>query len=489
MSNMGIRDARRPDVDKLLQDIADYVLTHRAASEEAGSTAFYCLLDTLACGLMALKFPACTKMLGPTVPGAEMTGGARVPGTGYRLEPVMAAFNIGAMVRWLDFNDTWLAAEWGHPSDNLGGILAVADYVSLKNISEGKPPLTVADVLTGMIQAHEIQGVLALKNSFNGVGLDHVLLVRIASTAVVTRMLGGNREQIINAISNAWIDGGALRTYRHAPNTGSRKSWAAGDATSRAVRHALIALTGEMGYPSALSAEHWGFQDVLFNGNEIMAERPFDSYVMENVLFKISYPAEFHAQTAVEAALALHEQVKDRVDDVDKITVETQQAGVRIIDKTGPLDNPADRDHCIQYMTAIPLIFGRLTADDYEDDVASDPRVDQLRDKMIVSENKQFTVDYFDADKRAITNAVQVFFKDGTGTERIAIEYPIGHRRRRHDGIPLLLDKFKRAVTGHFSASQAKEILDICRTQSSLEMMPVPEFVQAWFKESWKEML
>ncbi len=480
MSNMGGRDARRPDADPLLQDIADYVLTHKAESEEARSTAFYCLLDTLACGLMALRFPACTKLLGPTVPGAEMPGGARVPGTGYQLEPVMAAFNIGAMVRWLDFNDTWLAAEWGHPSDNLGGILAIADYVSLKNTAAGRSPLTVADVLTGMIQAHEIQGVLALKNSFNGVGLDHVLLVRIASAAVVTRMLGGHRQHIINAVSNAWIDGGALRTYRHAPNTGSRKSWAAGDATSRGVWHGLIALTGEMGYPSALSAEHWGFEDALFNGNNIIAERPFASYVMENVLFKIAYPAEFHAQTAVEAALALHEQVKNRIDEISKITIETQEAGMRIIDKTGPLDNPADRDHCLQYMIAIPLIFGRLTANDYEDEVAHDPRIDQLRDKMMVSRNKQFTADYFDADKRAIANAVQVFFKDGASTERVVVEYPIGHRRRRNEGIPLLLDKFERAVNAHFSASQAEKILGICKAQSSLEAMPVNEFVQAW---------
>ncbi len=480
MSNMGIRDARRPQADSLLQDIADYVLDHKADSEEARSTAFYCLLDTLACGLMALKFPACARMLGPVAPGAEMANGARVPGTSYRLDPVMAAFNIGAMVRWLDFNDTWLAAEWGHPSDNLGGILAVADYLSLKNLEAGQDPLTVADVLTGMIQAHEIQGVLALKNSFNGVGLDHVLLVRIASTAVVTRMLGGNREQVINAVSNAWIDGGALRTYRHAPNTGSRKSWAAGDATSRAVRLALISLTGEMGYPSALTAGHWGFQDVLFNGNEVFAERPFGSYVMENVLFKISFPAEFHAQTAVEAALLLHEQVKDRLEEIEKITVETQEAGARIIDKTGPLDNPADRDHCIQYMTAIPLIFGRLRAEDYEDEVAADPRIDALRSKMEVTENKQFTVAYHDPDRRAIGNSVQVFFRDGSKTDKIVVEYPVGHRRRRDEGIPLLLNKFKQAVTGHFSTAQKEAILAASETRSMLETMPVNTFMELW---------
>ncbi len=480
MSNMGIRDARRPAADALLQDIADYVLGGAAASEEARSAAFYCLLDTLACGMLALKFPACTKLLGPVVPGAEMPDGARVPGTNYRLDPVQAAFNIGAMVRWLDFNDTWLAAEWGHPSDNLGGILAVADYLSRKNAAAGQEPLTVANLLDGMIRAHEIQGVLALKNSFNGVGLDHVLLVRIASAAVATAMLGGDRDQVINAVSNAWIDGGALRTYRHAPNTGSRKSWAAGDATSRAVRHALIALTGEMGYPSALSAEHWGFQDVLFGGNEVVAERPFGCYVMENVLFKISFPAEFHAQTAVEAALALHSQVRDRLDDIDKVVMETQEAGVRIIDKTGPLDNPADRDHCIQYMTAIPLIFGRLRAEDYEDDVAADPRIDALRDRMQVTENRQFTTDYHDPDKRAIGNSVQVFFRDGSATERVVVEYPVGHRRRRSEGIPLLLDKFNDAVAGHFSAARKDAILAACADRHALEQMPVNVFSDLW---------
>ena len=480
MSNMGIRDARRPPADPLLQGIADYVLAGETASETARSTAFYCLLDTLACGIMALKFPACVKLLGPVVPGAEMPDGARVPGTNFRLDPVQAAFNIGAMVRWLDFNDTWLAAEWGHPSDNLGAILAVADYISLEKTAAGQDPLTIADVLTGMIQAHEIQGVLALKNSFNGVGLDHVLLVRIASSAVVTGMLGGTRDQVINAVSNAWIDGGALRTYRHAPNTGSRKSWAAGDATSRAVRHALISLTGEMGYPSALSAEHWGFQDVLFKGNEIVAERPFGCYVMENVLFKISFPAEFHAQTAVEAALSLHEQVRDRLDEIEVVVVETQEAGVRIIDKTGPLDNPADRDHCIQYMTAIPLIFGRLDAGDYEDDVAADPRIDALRDRMQVRENRQFTVDYHDPDKRAIGNSVQVFFRDGSKTDKEVVDFPIGHRRRRSEGIPLLLEKFNRAVTGHFSPDRKQAILAACADRRTLEAMPVNAFMGLW---------
>jgi 2-methylcitrate dehydratase len=482
MSHIGTRDARRPEPDRLLQDIADYVLTFRAEGPEARETARYCLLDTLACAMLALGYPSCTKLLGPVVPGAEMPGGARVPGTSFELDPVTAAFNIGMLVRWLDFNDTWLAAEWGHPSDNLGGLLATADYLNRSGRAPGGAVLTVGDLLTAMIQAHEIQGVLALENSFNRVGLDHVLLVRIASTGVVTRMLGGSREQIINALSNAWIDGGALRTYRHAPNTGSRKSWAAGDATSRAVRHALIALAGEMGYPSALSAKTWGFQDVLFGGRPIALARPLDSYVMENVLFKISFPAEFHAQTAVEAAMALHPQVRDRLEDVEKIVIETQEAGARIIDKTGPLANPADRDHCIQYMVAVPLIHGRLTADDYEDDIAGDSRIDSLRERMEVRENRTFSADYLDPDKRAIGNAVQVFFRGGKATDRIAVDFPVGHRRRRAEGIPLLLEKFERALATQFAVQQAERIAAVCRDQARLEAMPVHEFVDLWRK-------
>jgi len=472
-----IRSAKRPDPDQVLVDIADYVTGYEIDSDAAYETAHYCLLDTLACGFQALDYPACTKLLGPVVPGATLKGGARVPGTDYELDPVQAAFNIGAMIRWLDFNDTWLAAEWGHPSDNLGGILATADYLSRQARRDGKKPLTMRDVLTAMIKAHEIQGVLALENSFNRVGLDHVLLVRIASTAVVTKMLGGDREQVVNAVSNAWIDGGALRTYRHAPNTGSRKSWAAGDATSRAVRHALIALTGEMGYPSALSAKTWGFYDVLFKGNEFSFPQGYASYVMENVLFKISYPAEFHAQTAVEAGMKLHEEVCDRVDEVERIVIETQEPGVRIIDKTGPLDNPADRDHCIQYMTAIPLIFGRLTAADYEDDVANDPRVDTLRDRMVVSENKQFTKDYYDPDKRYIGNAVQVFFKDGSQTERVEVEYPIGHRKRREEGIPVLMQKFRKSLQKKLAGDQWKQLSELSADKDKLAGTPVDEFV------------
>jgi 2-methylcitrate dehydratase len=477
MSAADFRSAKRPDPDKVLVDIADYVDGFAIESPAALETARYCLMDSLACGFQALDYPACTRLLGPVVPGATLPGGARVPGTGWELDPVQAAFNIGAMVRWLDFNDTWLAAEWGHPSDNLGAILAVADYLSRKQVAEGGEPLTMRAVLEAMIKAHEIQGVIALENSFNRVGLDHVLLVRIASTAVATRMLGGNREQIVNAVSNAWIDGGALRAYRHAPNTGSRKSWAAGDAASRGVRHALIALTGEMGYPSALTAQRWGFQDVLFGGKDLSFTQGYGSYVMENVLFKISFPAEFHAQTAVEAAMKLHPHVCDRLGDIKEIVIETQEPGVRIIDKTGPLDNPADRDHCIQYMAAIPLIFGRLVASDYEDDVARDPRVDALREKMTVRENERFTRDYYDADRRYIGNAVQVFFKDGSSTERVEVEFPIGHRKRRAEGIPLLVRKFESSLKGKLTDSQFKALKSLCADQQKLEAAPVDDFV------------
>ncbi len=480
MSGHDIRSAKRPTPDKVIKDIADYVCDYKVKSAEAYKTARYILMDTLGCGMLALDYPACTKLLGPVVPGATMPGGARVPGTSFELDPIQAAFNIGAMVRWLDFNDTWLAAEWGHPSDNLGGILAVADYVSRKNVAEGKKPLTIKDVLTAMIKAHEIQGVLALENSYNRVGLDHVLLVRVASTAVVTHMLGGSREDVINAVSNAWIDGGALRTYRHAPNTGSRKSWAAGDATSRAVRHGLMTLKGEMGYPSALSAKTWGFYDVLFKGQPFKFQRPYGSYVMENVLIKISFPAEFHAQTAVEAAMTLHAKVKDKIGDIEKIVIETQEPGVRIIDKTGELANPADRDHCIQYMVAIPLIFGRLTAEDYEDSIAHDPRVDKLRSKMEVKENPKYTKDYYDPAKRYIGNAIQVFFKGGTKSERVEVEFPIGHRKRRAEGIPVLVNKFEKAIAGKLSARQCGTLNALCGDQKKLEATAVTEFMPLW---------
>ena len=479
MSAHDVRSAERPAPDAVLTAIADYARNFTVRSETAYETARYCLMDTLACGFQALKYPACRKLLGPLVPGAVMPGGARIPGTSFELEPVQAAFNIGAMIRWLDFNDTWLAAEWGHPSDNLGAILAVADYLARNAIMSGKTPLRVREVLTAMIKAHEIQGVLALENSFNRVGLDHVVLVRVASTAVVTSLLGGSLEQVVNALSNAWIDGGALRTYRHAPNTGSRKSWAAGDATSRAVRHALMALAGEMGYPSALSAKTWGFYDVLFRGKPFSLPQPFGSYVMENVLFKISYPAEFHAQTAVEAAMTLHPKVKDRLADIERIVIETQEPGVRIIDKVGPLANPADRDHCIQYMVAVPLIFGRLTAADYEDAVAADPRIDELRASMQVRETRVFTEEYYDPDKRYIGNAVQVFFRDGSHSARLQVDFPIGHRKRRAEGMPVLVGKFTASVDAHFAPKQAERIKALFAKPKQLDALPVSELMAA----------
>jgi 2-methylcitrate dehydratase len=467
----------RPRPDPELVAIADYVAKFEIASDEAYATAHYCLLDTLGCGFEALTYPACTKLLGPVVPGTVVPHGAKVPGTSYQLDPVQAAFNIGAMIRWLDFNDTWLAAEWGHPSDNLGGILATADWVSRTAVAAGKAPLKVRDVLTAMIKAHEIQGVIALENSFNRVGLDHVVLVKVASTAVVAQMLGLTRDEIVNAVSLAWVDGQSLRTYRHAPNTGSRKSWAAGDATARAVRLALIARTGEMGYPSVLSAKTWGFYDVLFKGQPFRFQRPYGSYVMENVLFKISFPAEFHAQTAVECAMQLHPQVRERLDDIARIRIRTHESALRIIDKRGPLDNPADRDHCIQYMVAVPLVFGRLTAADYEDNVAADPRIDALREKIVCVEDPQFSRDYLDPDKRSIANGVTVEFRDGRRTDEVVVEYPIGHRRRRAEGMPVLVEKFRTNLARRFAAKQQQAILDAALDRNRLEAMPVHEFV------------
>lgn len=474
---MGILDTKRPEFDEILTKIAKYALEYKIDSTLAYETARYCLMDTIGCGLLALEFPACTKLLGPVVEGAEFRPlGAKIPGTSYQLEPERAAFNIGAMVRWLDFNDTWLAAEWGHPSDNLGAIWAVADYMSRKNIVANKSPLTVKDVLTAMIKAHEIQGILALENCFNKVGLDHVLLVRVASTAVACVMLGGSFEEVRNAVSHAFIDGGALRTYRHAPNTGSRKSWAAGDASSRGVNLALKALSGEMGYPSALSAKFWGFEDVKMKGARLTLPQEFGSYVMENVLFKISFPAEFHAQTAVECALKLHDEVKNRLDAIQEIIITTQESGHRIINKVGPLANPADRDHCIQYMVAIPLIFGRLSADDYEDSVANDPRVDALREKMVVKVDDRYTKEYLEPDKRSIANAVQIFYKDGTQSAKVEVEYPIGHRRRRDEGIPLLVAKFEKNLSKKLSPKKCEQIKNICSNQSTLESMAFNEF-------------
>jgi 2-methylcitrate dehydratase len=472
----------RPAPDKVLSDIADYALSYEVKSDLAYSTARACLIDTLGCGLEALEYPACTRLLGPIVPGTVVPDGARVPGTGYQLDPVQAAFNIGAMVRWLDFNDTWLAAEWGHPSDNLGGILATADWLSRMALAQGKPPMTMRRVLTAMIKAHEIQGCIALENSFNKVGLDHVVLVKVASTAVVSELLALNREQAINALSLAWVDGQSLRTYRHAPNTGSRKSWAAGDATSRAVRLALIARTGEMGYPSVLTARTWGFYDVSFRGQPFRFQRPYGSYVMENVLFKISYPAEFHAQTAVEAAMTLRDQLHKRglsSEAIQKITIRTHEACLRIIDKKGPLANPADRDHCVQYMIAIPLIFGRLTAADYENDVAADARIDTLRAKVSCEEEPRFTADYHDPEKRSIANSLRMELNDGTVLEE-TVEYPIGHRRRRAEGMPLLVEKFKRNLQRRFPETQQQRILDVSLDPGKLDAMAVNDYVDLY---------
>ena len=479
MSTVQTMDASRSTkFDDVIEKIVDYVLNYDVStSEEAMTTARYCFMDTIGCGLYALQYPACTKMMGPIVPGATLDNGARVPGTSYELDPVRAAWNIGAMIRWLDYNDTWLAAEWGHPSDNLGAILATADYLSRNNITENKDGLRMQDVLEAMIKAHEIQGVIALENSFNRVGLDHVMLVRIASTAVTAQMLGCDRAQMLNAVSHAWLDGSSLRTYRHAPNTGSRKSWAAGDATARGLFLAMLAKRGEMGYPSAVTAPVWGFQDVLFKGNTLSLKQDYGTYVMENILFKISYPAEFHAQTAVEAAINLHPLVKDKLDEIEKIVIETQESGDRIINKTGRLDNPADRDHCLQYMAAIGLIRGALVAEDYEDNIAKLPIVDQIRGKMQVSENTRFSQEYLEPDKRSIGNSIQVFFKDGTSTHVESVNYPVGHRRRRDEGIPLLIEKFERYVRGHFALEQSNRISQICASQAIFESTSVDEMM------------
>ncbi len=465
----------RAEWDEVLVDIVDYVRDFQPASALAWRSARLVLIDSLGCALEALEHPACTKLLGPVVPGATLENGARVPGTGFQLDPVKAAFDIGAAIRWLDFNDTWLAAEWGHPSDNLGAILAVADWRS-----RGGATLTMRDVLACAIKAHEIQGVMALKNSFNQVGLDHVALVKLASTAVVSMLLGLSREQSLAALSQVFVDGQSLRTYRHAPNTGSRKSWAAGDACSRAVRLALIAQAGEMGYPGALTAPAWGFYDVSFQGRPFRFERNYGSYVIENVLFKISYPAEFHAQSAVEAAMTLHQQLRALgrgIDDIEKIVIRTQAACMRIIDKHGPLDNPADRDHCIQYMVAVPLLFGRLTAADYEDDVAADPRIDALRARIRCVEEPQFTADYHDPGKRSIANGLTVHFRDGSALDEVLVEYPIGHPRRRDEGLPLLEEKFRRNLARRFDAQRQQRILEVALDQARLEAMPVRDFM------------
>ena len=467
----------RPDPDEVLVKITDYVLNKEINSSEAISTARYCLMDTLGCGLLALTFSDCKDLLGPYVENTSVPNGVRVPGTKYVLDPVKGAWDIGAIIRWLDFNDTWLAAEWGHPSDNLGGILSAVDFISQKNIQQGKDPLTIDDVLKAMVKAHEIQGILALENSFNRVGLDHVVLVKIASTAVISSLFGLSREKTIAALSQAFVDGQSLRTYRHAPNAGPRKSWAAGDATSRAMQLVLLTMKGQIGYPSALTATTWGFQDVLFKGNQISLPQEFDSYVMENVLFKISFPAEFHAQTAVEAAVKLHTEIKDRVEEIKEIRITTHESAIRIISKEGQLNNPADRDHCIQYMTAIGLLKGDLVAEDYEDDVASDPKIDQLREKMTIIEDERYTREYLEADKRSIANSIEILYTDGTSSEKVEVEYPIGHRRRRDEGIPILVDKFENNLKTQFSEQRSKEILELCLDEEKLRATSVTQFM------------
>ena len=473
----------RPGFDGLISEIANYVSNYEIKSDLALDTARNCLMDTIGCGLLALQFPACTKMLGPIVKDTKVPFGVRVPGTDYELDPVKGAFDIGCIVRWLDYNDTWLAAEWGHPSDNLGAILSVCDFVSQQNVANGKEPLTMRTVLESMIMAHEIQGILALENSFNKVGLDHVILVKVASTAVATKLLGGSVDQIKDAVSQAWVDGQSLRTYRHAPNAGSRKSWAAGDATSRAVRLAMITMSGEMGYPGVLSAPLWGFEDVSFDGDKLSLPQAFETYVMENILFKISFPAEFHAQTAVEAAVKLHDEIKDKIDDIKSVEITTHESAIRIISKVGELNNPADRDHCIQYMTAIGLLKGDLVAEDYEDDVANDPRVDSLRNKMFVEENKNYSKDYLDPEKRSIANELQIIFKDGSSTEKVEVEYPIGHRRRREEGIPVLIKKFEENLKTQFSSERVEQIMKICEDQNDLESLNVTDFMEILIKE------
>ena len=462
--------------DQVIIDIVDYALNFEVTSPVAYETAWNCFMDTLGCGLEALEYEACTKLLGPVVPGLTVANGVKVPGTKHVLDPVQGAFNIGAMIRWLDFNDTWLAAEWGHPSDNLGAILATADWLSRTTDKK----FTVKDVLTAMIKAHEIQGCIALENSFNKVGLDHVILVKVASTAVVAQMMGLTRDQALAAVSLAWVDGQSLRTYRHFPNAGSRKSWAAGDATSRAVRLALIAKTGEMGYPSALTAKTWGFYDVSFKGQPFKFQRSYGSYVMENVLFKISFPAEFHSQTGVEAAMTIYHQMQaagKTSDDIAKVTIRTHEACIRIIDKKGPLNNPADRDHCIQYMVAVPFIFGRLTARDYEEDIAADPRIDALREKIVCVEDPVYTADYHNPEKRSIANAITVEFKDGTVFNEVAVEYPLGHARRRSEGIPLLIEKYKTNLARIYDTDKQKKIIDLCLDYNKLSTTPVNEFM------------
>ena len=467
----------RPAFDKVIADIADYVGRYKIRSTLALETAHYCLIDSLGCGFEALAYPACTKLLGPLVPGVSVAHGARVPGTPFVLDPVHAAFNLGALIRWVDYNDAFYGATVIHPSDTLSGILATADWLSRTRVAQGKQPLVMRDVLEASVKAYEIMGCLALENGYTRAGLDHTILVKVAVTAVVAKMLGGTREEIMNAVSNAWLDGHPLAAFRRKPNTGSRKSWAAGDAASRGVRLALMALKGEMGYPSALTAKTWGFYDVLFKGLPFRFQRPYASYVMENVLFKIAYPTAFHGQTGVEAAINLHPLVKDRLDDIKRIDVKCHNSTMVILDKAGPLANPADRDHCMQYMMAVGLIFGKLTTEDYEDHVAADPRIDALRAKMQLTELPVFEREYHDPAKRSNANSIRVYFKDGSRTPLSQVDYPLGHRKRRREGIPLLIEKFDRNIARVYAEKQRRLIREVCLDPKRLAAMPVNEFV------------
>ncbi|KZT61940.1 2-methylcitrate dehydratase [Calocera cornea HHB12733] len=471
----------RPEPDQVLKDIAAYVHHYHVTSPVAWDTARLCLIDTMGCGLEGLRFNECARLMGPVVEGTVVPNGTKVLGTSYQVDPVRGAFNIGTAIRWLDYNDCFLAAEWGHPSDNLGAILAVADYLA----RTGKP-LTVKDVLEGMIKAHEIQGCIALENAFNRVGLDHVVLVKVASAAVVSKLLGLTEAQTIDVVSQAFVDGQSLRTYRHAPNTGSRKSWAAGDACSRAVNLALLVQKGEIGLPSVLTAKTWGFYDVLFNGEPFRFQRPYGSYIMENVLFKISFPAEFHAQTAVEAAMTVHGKLQamgKTSEDIKSVRIRTQEAAMRIINKSGPLHNFADRDHAIQYMTCFPLIHGRLTTEDYSDAAAADPRIDALRAKTYCVEDTRFSTDYHDPEKRSIGNALLVELNDGTVLDEVEVEYPVGHKRRRAEGTPLLMAKFKRHIGHWFDAKHQDKILAAVEDLQTLEKMPVDQFTELFVKQ------
>jgi 2-methylcitrate dehydratase len=468
------RSNARPRVDTLLTEIARYALANHDFGETTRATARRVLADSLGCAALASTHEASARLLGPVVPGTVVPHGARVPATAFELDPVEAAFQTGALIRWLDYNDTWLAAEWGHPSDNLGAILAVADHLSRRG-----EPVAVADVLDAAVVAHEIQGVLALENSFNRFGLDHVVLVKVASTAVAGRLLGLAEDALVAALSNAWIDGQSLRTYRHAPNTGSRKSWAAGDASARGVRLALLAQRGESGYPSALSAPTWGFQDVLFEGREVVLPRTFGSYVMDNVLFKVAFPAEFHAQTAAECALLLHPAVRGRIDEIAEIEIRTQESAMRIIDKTGPLHNPADRDHCLQYITVVALLFGELTDAHYEGEVARDPRIDALRERCVVIEEPRYSADYLNPEKRSIGNSVRITFADGSTTERIEVEFPLGHPRRRAEALPLLRAKLLANLAAAYGDSRAADLAYLLLDEPDFDAMPAHELLAA----------